>query len=142
MRYATFELAGQTFGIDVRDVREVIREQTLTPVPRSLPTIAGLINLRGQIVTAFDLRVRFAFPRRAEDRRSMNVVVATPAGPVALVVDRIGDVVDVGDAAPSPPPPTLPTVVRGAIAGAHPLDGDLLLVVDVTAALRSEAVAA
>lgn len=137
MRYTTFQLAGQTFGIDVREVREVIRSQPVTPVPRAAETVAGLINLRGQIVTAFDLgrRLGLATPRREE--HPMKVVVTTPAGPVALLVDRIGDVVEVGERRLEPPPPTLPELVRDVIVGAYPLEGELLLVLDVRATLAS-----
>ncbi len=66
--------------------------------------IQGLINLRGQIVTAIDLRRRFEFPARAEGQLPMNVVVRSDDGAVSLLVDEIGDVVEIEDEAYERPP--------------------------------------
>ena len=84
-QYSTFDVAGSFFGIDVLQVQEVLRYQEMTSVPLAPPVIEGLINLRGQIVTAFDMRRRLGLPPRAEGHSAMNVVVRTegrrqPAG--------------------------------------------------------------
>lgn len=134
--FCTFELDGLHFGVEVRRVQEVIRPQPLTSVPRAPHTIEGLINLRGQIVTAVDLRRRFELPPRADDAAGMNVVVRTGEGEVSLLVDRIGDVVTVEDDRFEATPDTLDGVARELLTGAYKLDDRLLLIVDVDRAVE------
>jgi purine-binding chemotaxis protein CheW len=88
------------FGVDVLRVQEVLRFQQMTRVPQAPEVIEGLINLRGQIVTAIDMRRRLRLPPRAGDQTPMNMVVRTEDGAVSLLVDEIGDVLDV-DAPPT-----------------------------------------
>ncbi|MFN7840202.1 MAG: chemotaxis protein CheW [Pirellula sp.] len=88
----TFFLDSQMFGIDVQTVQEVIRYQQMTDIPLAPDAVCGLINLRGQIVTAIDLRKRLGLPSRPEGQLPMNVVVRSDDGAVSLLVDQIGDV--------------------------------------------------
>ena len=134
--YCSFQLADLTFGIEVQRVQEVIRPQPLTRVPRTHEVIEGLMNLRGQIVTAIDLRRRFELPPRPADQPGMKVVVRTGEGEVSLLVDRIGDVVQVEESTFEPPPDTLDGVARELLTGAYKLEGRLLLIVDVDEAVR------
>lgn len=131
----TFTLAGQCFGVDVERVQEVMRPQRTTRVPLAPPEVAGLINLRGQIVTALDLRRRLGFDERPERSEPMNVVVRSAGEPVSLLVDQIGDVVDVDDSTFEPPPDTLAASAREMVLGAHKLPDRLLLVLDTDRAL-------
>src|SRR5262245_37434005 len=103
-QYCTFFLNDLFFGIEVQKVQEVIRFQQMTRIPRSPPVVSGLINLRGQIVTALDLRKRLGLPDRPADRLPMNVVVRGDDGTVSLLVDEIGDVIEVSADAFEPPP--------------------------------------
>ncbi|HYV96571.1 MAG TPA: chemotaxis protein CheW [Gemmatimonadaceae bacterium] len=134
-QYSTFIVDGLLFGVDVTRVQEVIRFQTMTPVPRAPEVVRGLINLRGQIVTALDLRVRLGLTPAAANAQPMNVVVRTDEGAVAFLVDAIGDVVTVDETAWEPAPATLVASVRELIPGAYKLDDRLLLQLDVDAAL-------
>jgi len=93
----TFKLADLFLGVDTEIVQEVLRPLVMTPVPLAPQTVQGLINLRGQIVTGIDLRRRLELPEPEKDRASMNVVVRTWAGPVSLLVDEIGDVLEVDE---------------------------------------------
>ena len=127
----TFRLDGRLFGVRVTDVQEVVQHQRLTPVPLAPPVVSGLLNLRGQIVTALDLRRRMELADRPADERPMHIVVRTPGGPVSLVVDAIGDVVEVERTSFETPPDTLTGVARELITGAYKLDGYLLLELDV-----------
>src|SRR3954454_4627156 len=98
-QYCTFYLDGSYFGLDVLHVQEVIRHQEMTRVPLAPPVVRGLINLRGQIVTALDLRRRLELPDRPADQPPpVNVVVRTDDGAVSLLVDDIGDVLVVDEA--------------------------------------------
>src|SRR5208337_5246018 len=89
-QFSTFFVADLFFGVDVLRVQEVLRFQQMTHVPKALEVIEGLINLRGQIVTAIDMRKRLGLPPRAGDKSPMNMVVRTADGAVSLLVDEIG----------------------------------------------------
>lgn len=132
----TFFLAGEHFGVDVKNVQEVIRHQEMTPVPLAPSIVRGLINLRGQIVTALDMRARFRLPPRADDATPVNVIVRSGDGIVSLLVDEIGDVVEVDDELFETAPETLSPDVRTLIAGVYKLQPQLLLVLDSTRAIQ------
>lgn len=134
-QYSTFSLGGLFLGVEVRKVQEVIRYQPMTRVPLAPSTIQGLINLRGQIVTAIDLRRQFDLPPRAEDRRPMNVVVRSEEGAVSLLVDEIGDVLEVPDDQGERPPETLKGTARELVTEVHQLKDRLLLVLDTEKAM-------
>jgi purine-binding chemotaxis protein CheW len=134
-QFCTLHLAGHLFGVPVERVQEVISAQTMTPVPLSHVVIGGLINLRGQIVTAIDLRTRLEFDPRAEGE-PMNVVVQTPSGVVSLLVDGIGDVVDVQDTIFEAAPETLTGVAKELILSVYKFDEQLLLELDIDAAVE------
>jgi purine-binding chemotaxis protein CheW len=129
-QFCTFFLNGLFFGVEVLKVQEVIRFQEMTRVPLAPGMIRGLINLRGQIVTAIDLRHRLELPARAETELPMNVVVRTDDGAVSLLVDEIGDVVEIADDIYEAPPETLKGVARELIQGVYKLEDRLLLVLD------------
>ena len=126
----TFYLNGHFFGVDVQSVQEVIRYQEMTRVPLAPRDVSGLINLRGQIVTAIDLRRRLGLPDRPSDRKPMNVVVRADDGVISMLVDEIGDVQEVRDDSFEPPPETLRGEARNLIRGTYKLDNRLLLVLD------------
>ncbi len=135
-QFCTFYLDGLFFGVEVEKVQEVIRYHAMTRVPRAPEVIGGLINLRGQIVTAIDLRKRLAMPSRPADRQPMNVVVRTDDGAVSLLVDEIGDVVEVEQSTFEIPPETLADETRKLTSGVFKLDGRLLHAVDLGAILQ------
>jgi purine-binding chemotaxis protein CheW len=137
-QFCTFLVGGLLFGLDVACIQEVIRFQPLTIVPRTPRVLAGLINLRGQIVTAIDLRARFGLPPRGPGERPLNVVVQTTEGAVSLLVDEIGDVIMVDDDAFESPPDTLDDAARALIRGAYKLKGRLLLVLDAARTIDSD----
>jgi purine-binding chemotaxis protein CheW len=139
-QFCTFYVRGIFLGLEVTCIQEVIRAQPLTVVPLTQPVIAGLMNLRGQIVTAIDLRHRLGLPPREPDERPINVVVRTPDGAVSLLVDEIGDVIEVSDDAFERPPETLGDEARALIRGAYKLKDRLLLVLDAARTLDAEQV--
>jgi purine-binding chemotaxis protein CheW len=130
-QFCTFYLDGLFFGVEVEKVQEVIRYQAMTRVPRAPEVIGGLINLRGQIVTAIDLRNRLEMPPRPVDRKPMNVVVRTDDGAVSLLVDEIGDVVEVSPATFEAPPETLVGEARKLTSGVYKMDARLLHALDL-----------
>ena len=129
-QYCTFHAGDLYFGICVSEVQEVLLYQDMVRVPLASPVVRGLINLRGQIVTAIDLRRRLGLPDRALGIDPMNVVIRTDDGAVSLLVDEIGDVVEVDERMFETPPETLSGNARELIVGVYKLDGRLLLVLD------------
>jgi purine-binding chemotaxis protein CheW len=129
-QYCTFYVAGHYFGLDVLKVQEIIRYQAMTRVPLASPVVRGLINLRGQIVTAIDLRRRLELKDRTADQLPVNVVVQTDDGAVSLLVDEIGDVLEVPEKDFERPPETLKGTARELIRGAYKLKDALLLILD------------
>ena len=129
-QFSTFFLNGLFLGVEVLKVQEVIRYQEMTRVPLAPNMIQGLINLRGQIVTAIDLRRRLELPPRPEGQLPMNVVVRSEDSAVSLLVDEIGDVVEIQDEAYERPPETLKGVARELVTGVYKLKDRLLLILD------------
>src|SRR5579871_20688 len=133
-QFCTFYLNKLLFGVELKNVQEVIRSLEMTRVPLAPSTVTGLINLRGQIVTAVDLRRRLELNAREDGAPSMNVIVRGEDGAVSLLVDEIGDVVEVEEETFEPPPDTLDASVRSVILGVHKLQGHLMHVLDTAKA--------
>lgn len=143
-QFCTFFLNSLFFGIEVEKVQEVIRYQNMTRLPLAPPMVTGLINLRGEIVTALDMRLRLGFEKYNDDELPTNVVVRTAEGIVSLLVDKIGDIIDVSEDSFEASPETLIGDARQLICGAHKLEDRLMLILDIekvvslsTASLKS-----
>jgi len=129
-QYCTFYLDGLFFGVEVMKVQEVLVYQKMTGVPLAPAVVRGLINLRGQIVTAIDMRRRLQLRERPDGEQPMNVVIKDDDGAISLLVDEIGDVLDVEQQSFEPPPENLTGTTRALIRGAYKLEDRLLLVLD------------
>jgi purine-binding chemotaxis protein CheW len=134
-QFCTFLVDGILLGVNVLDVQEVIRHHEMTKVPLAPTVVRGLINLRGQIVTAIDLRARLGLRSRAAGELPMNVVVRTEEGAVSLLVDEIGDVLEIEDDSFEKPPETIKGAARELIDRVSKLNGRLLLALDVKRAV-------
>lgn len=129
-QFCTFFLEGHYFGVPVQQVQEVLRYQEMTEVPLVSSVVRGLINLRGQIITAVDLRRQLGMTDRPEKQKPMNVIMRTADGAFSLLVDEIGDVIEVEDNTFEPPPDTLQGMAKGMLRGVHKLPNRLLLILD------------
>lgn len=138
-QFCTFFLDRYFLGVEVHRVQEVLRHQSMTRVPLAPPQIRGLINLRGQIVTAIDLRAQIGLPPREDGALPMNVVVHGEDGAQSLLVDEIDEVLTVSAATFAHPPHNLGRRFRQLIRGVHKLDGRLLLLLDVDQVVRAAA---
>lgn len=138
-QFCTFHLNDLFFGVEVLKVQEVIRYQDMTRVPLAPAMVRGLINLRGQIVTAVDLRQRLGLPPLPDGELPMNVVVRTSEGAVSMLVDAIGDVLEVDDADFEAPPENLTGPAREVTTGVYKLDRRLLLILDVEKTVHTPA---
>ncbi len=133
-QYCTFQLGNLDFGVEVLNVQEVMLQPKITAVPLAPQVVRGLMNLRGQIVPSIDLRERLGLPTN-NDSLPMCVVLTSDDGPVSLLVDQIGDVVEIGEEAFEPTPATVQGETQKIVAGVYKLVNRLLLVLDVERAL-------
>jgi purine-binding chemotaxis protein CheW len=134
LEYVTVMVAGQLFGLPIQRVRDVFMVQAMTPVPLAGPEIAGLINLRGRVATAIDLRRRLGLP---EGRASAPMAVGLEARgeSYGLIVDTVGEVMRLSDASRDENPVHLSGPLAGLARCVHRLDDKLLVVLDVEAVL-------
>ena len=131
-QFCTWWLGDQFFGVDVTRVQEVIRRpMAMTRVPLAPAAVSGLINLRGRIVPAIDLRKLLDLPPRPPGASPANVVVRSEDGAVSFLVDAVGDLLGADPGAFERPPETLQGPARDLILGAYKLEDRLLLILDV-----------
>lgn len=129
-QFSTFYIDQYYLGVDVSHVQEIIRYQKMTKIPLSSDVIGGLINLRGQIVTAIDLHKRLLAKNRPDDVEPMNVIVRHGDSSFSLLVDQIGDVISVSEDKLSQPPENLDGETKQLITSVYKLDKQLLLILD------------
>jgi purine-binding chemotaxis protein CheW len=139
MQFCTFFLGEFLFGVDVAQVREVLRAQRITRVPLAPAMFSGLINLRGQIITAVDLRRRLQLDNAQSVPGSVNLILHVAKGTVSFLVDDVSEVVDVPQAL-DPVPETLSGVARLLVKGVHKLPKQLLLIINPERVLDPQAV--
>ena len=138
--FCSFRLAEHLFGIDIAVVQEVLRRQEITRLPLAAQAVRGVINLRGRIVPAVDLRCCIGMGPDRADRDPANIVVrASGAVAVSLLVDDVGEVIAVPAEAYERTPETLRGSVRDLIQGVYKLQDELLLVLDIGRVMRAAA---
>jgi len=135
-QYVSFRVDGQLLGVPVNVVQEVLNPQTIARTPRARPEISGLLNLRGQIVTAVDLRKRMGLPPLEGDRESMNVVFRQGGESFSLLVDEVGDVINVSTETMDPVPHTLDDRWKQVTTGVFQLEDRLFVILNVEAILK------
>lgn len=136
--YISFYVAGQLLGIPIEKVQEVLVVQNICHVPLASKSIAGLINLRGQIVTSIDLRERLNLPKREENGDVMNIVVHDGDELFSLMADSVGDVLEVRRDSYEASPPTLDPCWRKCCEGVHRLKKGLMVIIGVSLLLDFE----
>ena len=127
---ATFRVGDMIFGIDVMMVQEVIRFQRMTAVPLAPKSVKGLINLRGQILTAIDLREILGMEPRGIDELPMNVVIQSGQDVMSLLVDKIDDVFELDPRRIESTPDTLDEEYKNLLGSVYKLDPGLLLILN------------
>lgn len=127
---ATFVVDGLLCGVDVLTVQEVIRHQTMTPVPCAPRVVEGLINLRGQIVTAIDMRKRLKFTPNPSADSIITVFIRNNGVLFGLSIDKVSDILELEDSKLEPPPSNMPATAYELIIGFHKLAGKLLFILD------------
>lgn len=133
-QFVTFKIADATYGVPVMHVQETLGHQSRTFVPQAPRGVAGLVNLRGQVVLTLDLRPRLGLPALPAEAEPMMVVVEVDGEAISLLVDSVGEVLEVADAQFEGVPDTLDPAVRDLIVGVYKLEQGLLLALDIRAA--------
>jgi purine-binding chemotaxis protein CheW len=136
IEYVTVLLGGQLFGLPISRVQDVFMPERLTRVPLAQPEIAGVLNLRGRIVTAIDMRCRLGLPGRDEKRPPMAVGIECKGESYGLLIDTVGEVLKLDDTSREPNPVNLDARLAQISAGVHRLDGQLLVILDVDRVLE------
>jgi purine-binding chemotaxis protein CheW len=137
--YATFYLGGEVFAVDALQVQEIVLFQKMTPVPHAPAYILGLINLRGQIVTALDLRYRLSGESITLSDNNMNVILKTPAGVCSVLVEDVGDVLEIEEARMESVPETMSVRMRDYVSKICKMDDSLLCILDIDRIVKQEA---
>ena len=131
IEYVTAMIGDQLFGLPIVRVQDVFIPEQLTRVPLAPPEIAGVLNLRGRIVTLIDLRRRFGLGERKDDEPAMAIGVESRGESYGLLIDSVGEVLKLDDTACEPNPTNLDHRLASVSTGIHRLDGQLLMVLDV-----------
>jgi len=134
--YVTATIGEQLFGLPISRVQDVFMPERLTPVPLSAPEIAGILNLRGRIVTVIDMRCRLGLPKREGDRPAMAVGIECRGESYGLLIDDIGEVMKLPDGSREVNPVNLDVRLAQVSAGIYRLEAQLLVVLDVDRVLH------
>ncbi|NOZ64938.1 MAG: chemotaxis protein CheW [Alphaproteobacteria bacterium] len=129
--YVTIRLAGQLCGIPVLEVHDVLSEQTITSVPLAPPAVAGVLNLRGRIVTAINLRKRLGLKDKESGGENMSIVVEYEGEPYSLLIDGVGDVLSFSEDSFERNPVTLDPCWQDVSSGIFRMEGELMVILDV-----------
>src|SRR5436305_13244926 len=139
IEYVTVMIGGQLFGLPIWRVQDVFMPDRITRVPLSEPEIAGVLNLRGRIVTAINMRRRLGLPPLSDDKPSMAVGIELRGESYGLLSDTVGEVLKLGEATLRPNPVNLDGKLARVSGGVHRLDGQLMVILDVDSVLNASA---
>ncbi len=137
-QWVTFMLDNEKYGINVMQVREVLRDIEIAPVPGAPSYVLGIINLRGNVVTVIDTRSRFGLPAVEINDESRIIIIETMDQIVGLLVDSIAEVADIPKSQIELTPNVGNDDSSKYIQGVHSRDGELLILVAVEKVLSDE----
>jgi purine-binding chemotaxis protein CheW len=134
--YVTTMIGGQLFGLPISRVQDVFMPERLTRVPLASSDVAGVLNLRGRIVTAIDMRSRLGLPKNDDGKPPMAVGVELRGESYGLLIDTIGEVLKLADDTREINPVNLDPRMARLAGGVHRLEGQLMVVLDVDRVLE------
>ena len=129
--FVTVTLGAQMFGLPIGRVQDVFVPERLTRVPLAPPEVAGILNLRGRIVTAIEMRSRLDLPARPEGQPVMAIGIEFKGESYGLLVDAVGEVMKLASYACEPKPANLDARLARVAAGVVRLEGQLMVILDV-----------
>ncbi|WP_028307531.1 chemotaxis protein CheW [Desulfitibacter alkalitolerans] len=133
-----FNLSGETYGVDISAVREIIRVQAITEVPRTPDFVEGVINLRGKVIPVIDLHKRFDLPFVEETSHTRIMVVEVDNVTVGMIVDAVSEVLRIPKDSIDPPPPVISGVDSAYLRGVGKLEDRLIILLDLNQVLHKK----
>jgi purine-binding chemotaxis protein CheW len=132
-----FEIAGESYGVDIGHVHEIIRPPEITVVPRSPEYVQGVINLRGRVIPVISLRLRFGMAETEINRASRIVVLEIGSNTIGIAVDAVSEVLRVPESAVEPPGATLAGAASQHLRGIAKLENRIVILLDLNHLLDS-----
>ncbi|NMA65742.1 MAG: purine-binding chemotaxis protein CheW [Clostridiaceae bacterium] len=133
-----FQIADQAFGIGITDIFQIIKPQEIFKVPNTPPFIEGLLNLRGKVLTVFNLRKRFNMPVKENDEDTKILIVNSNDMLLGFIVDSVKEIIRVPDEDITPVPPTLESFDKRFLSGVAKLDDKLILMLNLEKVLTPD----
>ena len=133
-----FDLADEGYGVDISAVREIIRLQEITQVPRTPEFVEGVINLRGKVIPVIDLRKRFGLTVEAESQDNRIVVVDIGEQHIGVIVDAVKEVLRIPTDSVEPPASVITTADSDYLLGIAKLDSQLIILLDLRMVLSED----
>ena len=131
IEYVTVMISNQLFGLPISVVQDGFMPERMARVPLASAEIAGVLNLRGRIVTAIDMHCRLGLGKRATDKSTMAVGIEFHGESYGLLIDSVGEVLNLADSTREPVPVNLDPHLARVSSGVHRLEKQLLVVLDV-----------
>ena len=131
IQYVTVFIGGQLLGLPIHKVHDVFVPESMTRVPLSAPEVAGVLNLRGRIVTAINMRRRLGLPQREGNHGIMAVGIEYRGESYGLIIDEVGEVLNLDAAGREANPANLDGRWAEISGGVHRLSGQLMVILDV-----------
>ena len=133
-----FNLSGETYGVDISAIREIIRMQVITEVPKTPDFVEGVINLRGKVIPVIDLHKRFDLPLAEETTNTRIMVVEVESITVGMIVDSVSEVLRISKDSIDPPPPVVSGVDSAYLRGVGKLHDKLIILLDLNQVLQEK----
>ena len=137
-QFIKFMVAELTFGIEITQIHQILKPQQIFKVPNTAPYIEGLLNLRGRVLTVFNLRKRFALPEKENDDNTKIIIVTMDEFLLGFIVDSVTEIVRVPDEEIEPTPPSLQGLDKRFLSGVAKVDDNVILLLDLTKVLTTQ----
>lgn len=138
VEFVTFFTGGQSFSIDIRQVREIRRWSAVTPLPHAPAEVLGVMNLRGSVIPIFDLAVRFGLDRTPDNARNVVVIAAHESQTVGLLVESVSEILSVARDRIQETPDLRSDNSRQSIIGVIPVDDGMTRIIDLGAVIQTD----
>jgi purine-binding chemotaxis protein CheW len=130
LQLVTFNIGSEEFGLDIQCIQEINRMVDITRVPNSPEFVSGVINLRGKVIPIIDLRKRFAFTPKENDKNTRIIVVELCETVIGFIVDAVQEVIRIPKSITEPPPPIVAGIGSEYITAVAKLENRLLILLD------------
>ncbi len=138
IQLVVFQLARETYGVDINQVQEIIRMQAITEIPKTSAFIEGVINLRGRIIPVIDLHKRFKLPLIDTTSDTRIMVVELEQMTVGMIVDSVSEVLRLSTASIEPPPPVISSIDVDYLQGVGKWNDRLIILLDLEKVLKED----